>query len=739
MVGRGWSRAGLTILILCVVGLVLVALDNFSGEGGDTGEKVLEKPLDNFSGEGGDTGEKVLEKPLDESSGEGGDTGEKACEPPLDEQVEETVISSRIAFTRYGSYGSIDGDIFAVDVASGDLQQLTHQGRVEGSPAWSPDGTRVTFISGNAVFIVDADGANRRQVTDHDFVGLFPVLSAAAWSPDGSRLAFTAGWSGDSAVYVMDADGSNFQQITDRFAESGSPAWSPDGSRLAFTGDPGYEAVGSSDTTRINGRLVNISRSFATSFAPVAIYVVDADGGNLRKLHNGFDPVWSPDGSRLAFTSEAGIVVVDADGSNLQAPTGKFALFSKRVLPSVEGSVVVEAAGIDPEVVRFFGPRWSPGGTHILFAADRDGDYDIFVMDAGGTQVQQLTDNDYNDWYPAWSADGAQITFTSIGEDGGVFLMDADGANLRQLTHNDRWDWGVVWSPDGTRIAFNRRFAPQLFVMDADGGDAQQLTDGISGQSPAWSPNGAQIAFIRYGEVFVVGADDATSRRITDNDHWDVAPAWSPDGTRIAFGGDGEVFVVGADGTNPEQLTSEGLGYVKPLWSPDCSQILFAAYRNGENEVLVLDADGSNLRRLAGGHAPVWSPDGGQIAFIVDRDGAHDISMMDIDGTNVRQLTNDSYWKYGLRWSPDGSQIVYSIDPDGAGSNEVHVVGADGSNPRRLSDGHGPEWSPDGSRIVFHSNRDGDDEIFVMNSDGRDVQQLTENHYQDRFPVWAPG
>ena len=372
MVGRGWSRAGLAFLILCVVGLVLIALDNFSGEGGDTAEKVLEKPLDNFSGEGGDT-------------------GEKACEPPLDEQVEETVISSRIAFTRYGSYGSSDGDIFAVDVASGDLQQLTHQGRVEDSPAWSPDGTRVTFISGNAVFIVDADGANRRQVTDHDFVGLFPVFSAAAWSPDGSRLAFTAGWSGDSAVYVMDADGSNFQQITDRFAESGGPAWSPDGSRLAFTGDPDYEAVGSSDTTRINGRLVNISRSFATSFAPVAIYVVDADGGNLRKLHNGFDPVWSPDGSRLAFTiSEAGgIVVVDADGSNLQTPTGKFALFSKRVLPSVEGSVVAETAGIDPEVVRFFGPRWSPGGTHILFAADRDGDYDIFVMDAGGTQVQQ--------------------------------------------------------------------------------------------------------------------------------------------------------------------------------------------------------------------------------------------------------------------------------------------------------------------------------------------------------------
>ncbi len=348
MVGRGWSRAGLAILILCVVGLVLVALDNSSGEGGDTGEKVLEKPLD-------------------ESSGEGDDTGEKACEPPLDEQVEEAVINSRIAFTRYGSYGSSDGDIFAVDVASGDLQQLTHQGRVEDSPAWSPDGTRVTFISGNAVFIVDADGANRRQVTDHDFVDLFPVFSAAAWSPDGSRLA--------------------------------------------FTGDPGYEAVGSSDTTRINGRLVNMSRSFATSFAPVAIYVVDADGGNLRKLHNGFDPVWSPDGSRLAFTiSEAGgIVVVDADGSNLQTPTGKFALFSKRVLPSVEGSVVAETAGIDPEVVRFFGPRWSPGGTHILFAADRDGDYDIFVMDAGGTQVQQLTDNDYNDWYPAWSAEGAQI------------------------------------------------------------------------------------------------------------------------------------------------------------------------------------------------------------------------------------------------------------------------------------------------------------------------------------------
>jgi len=128
----------------------------------------------------------------------------------------------------------------------------------------------------------------------------------------------------------------------------------------------------------------------------------------------------------------------------------------------------------------------------IAFTSDRDGDSNIYVMDADGGNVRQLTDDPKQDVDPAWSPDGTRIAFDSDRDgDDDIYVMGADGGNVQQLTDDPPWDWDPAWSPDGTRIAFNsdRDGDWDIYVMDADGGNVLQLTDDPGRDwAPAWSP-----------------------------------------------------------------------------------------------------------------------------------------------------------------------------------------------------------------------------------------------------------
>jgi Tol biopolymer transport system component len=273
-------------------------------------------------------------------------------------------------------------------------------------------------------------------------------------TPPGRDIALT--WKRD--VYLLSADGATFTNLTNNpdtdteSALSVDLSWSPDGQRIAY-------------------------RSIRERPGPLAGYisVMNADGSGKTQLTN-FDgryygePAWSPDGSKIALTSSAGtsdleIWVMQPDGSGMSQLTHT-------------------GFAVDPD--------WSPDGTRITFTAHGPFEFDIFVMNADGSDVTRLTTDPASDGGAVWSPDGSQIAFSnSRGGIYQVYVMNADGTRVTQLTFGPSTNSAPAWSPDGSKIAFvsERMGTSRLYMMNPDGTDQVPLTSDMEGLgAPAWRP-----------------------------------------------------------------------------------------------------------------------------------------------------------------------------------------------------------------------------------------------------------
>jgi Tol biopolymer transport system component len=244
--------------------------------------------------------------------------------------------------------------------------------------------------------------------------------------------------------------------------------------------------------------------------------------------------------------------------------------------------------------------------------------------------------------------------------------------------------------------------------------------------------NRTKIVFASYRDgnmdICVMNPDGSYQTRLTNNPAKDEYPTWSPDGKRIAFGStrdshseiyeNAEVYIMNADGSNQTRLTDHPAADVMPRWSPDGKKIAFQTTRHGEPmEIYVMNADGSNQTNLTNNPAvdmmPSWSPDGKKIAFASTRDGNYEIYVMNADGSNQTNLTNNPATEQAPSWSPDGKKIAfYSL------RNDVPDAKDYGKDER--------PW------YEFNA------EIYVMNPDGSEQTDLTNNPAYDGYPSWSP-
>jgi TolB protein len=299
---------------------------------------------------------------------------------------------------------------------------------------------------------------------------------------------------------------------------------------------------------------------------------------------------------------------------------------------------VALAAGVSPAHAAFPGTNGK-----IAFISDRQGDaFDIWTMNPNGQRLANLTATPHADeLWPNWRADGRKIAFisnpvTAANPEGDyeLFVMDADGSHPVQLTFNGLDDERPAWSPDGSRIAFSRDFDPiegqidnDLFTMNADGTNERRLTNSptVQDQEPNWSANGKTIAFVsdRDGdyEVFTMRPNGSNVRQLTFNDAQEFAPNWSPDSRMLVFASGQDdnfsIFTMRADGTRQRNLTDDaGDGW--PAWAPDGRKIVFASFRDATDEdpdnaeIYTMDADGSNqvnrTENPAFDFQPDWQP-----------------------------------------------------------------------------------------------------------------------------------
>jgi Tol biopolymer transport system component len=322
---------------------------------------------------------------------------------------------------------------------------------------------------------------------------------------------------------------------------------------------------------------------------------------------------------------------------------------------SVEGVFVIRVDGLDRHrvtqdlhaaSVRGFGPDWSPDGTRIALAGYRNGTSKIFTVRPNGTGQKRITRGAscFGDNSPDWSAHSQHVVFVrDYCDPVKLFSVRRDGTQLTRLTQSGVYDPASGseprWSPDSRWIAFARQdesYGFQIWVMRRDGSDKAQLTEGPADPDvkvpqqryPQWSPDSTTLVYTEVqarefaqwteSEVCTVPISGGSATCLTDAPGADSDAHYSPDGQRIVFvsnrDGNENIYVMDANGSNEHALTTNLASDTQPEWSPDGEWIAFLSERSGHVDLYVVHPDRTGLRRLTRNagveDAPTWAPAG---------------------------------------------------------------------------------------------------------------------------------
>jgi len=373
-------------------------------------------------------------------------------------------------------------------------------------------------------------------------------------------------------------------------------------------------------------------------------------------------------------------------------------------------------------------PSLSPDGQWLVYSAELEGNFDIFLQSVSGSNPVNLTkDSPADDDMPAFSPDGQRVAFRSSRDGGGIFVMGRTGEAARRVT---RSGFNPSWSPDGSEIAFtsgkmdinpqNSEGTSELWVVAAAGGEPRRIFDGDATQ-PVWSPHRRRIAFARRGTpgsrasiwTIPVGGGEVAPVMPTRSIDWN--PVWAPDGTHLYYvsdrSGTMNLWRVAIDedrGTSrgePEPIVIPAPLVAHPTITADGTRLAYSA-------VLAT----TNIQRV--GFDPIAGAPVGDPAWIT---------------------TGSRIWS-DPDPSPDGQSVVYysRIDPEG----HLYISRTDGTGQRQLTGektfDRVPHWSPDGQVISFFSTRSGRLQVWTIRPDGSDLRQITDVAENSAYHAWSP-
>src|SRR5690348_8891765 len=480
-------------------------------------------------------------------------------------------------------------------------------------PAISPDGSRIAFVSGGAIWEVpSAGGAAHLMVADKG------ADSRPLFSPVGDKLAFISDATGDGDVYVLDIATGSLTRLTHADGPDELSGWSRDGQWVYFSS--GRDNVGGFN----------------------AVYRVRASGGtpmpvSLEAYRNEEQGVPSPDGKTIALVGGGmgafqwwrhGSAHIDHGAIWLLANDGRHAY-----------------TRLTPDDARADWPMWAPDGQSLYYMSDRSGTENLWHVQRGGNEAALTHFSDGRVLWPTISSNGKTIAFE---RDFGIWTVDtatgraqpvpitlaggiAGPEDEHKTLHNDFSD--LALSPDGRKIAFIA--AGNVYAANAKkGGDAVRITreQGV-GYGIAWAPDNHRIVYgvFRDGgeHLYLYDFDSGKETQLTSGDGEDTSPAFSPDGKTLAFLRDGRSLeLLDLASRRSRTLTSGHLDLHRPLasdrplaWSPDGRWVAVLEWgpRMFRNAVAVRVADGKAipLSRLANSFSDdvTFSPDGKTLLF----------------------------------------------------------------------------------------------------------------------------
>ena len=561
------------------------------------------------------------------------------------------------------------------------------------------------------IYVSTSDGSNERAITQPDSLNYDP-----SWSPKGDWIAFTSERTGPAELYRIRPDGTEIEQLTSDPSYNDQAAFSADGKRIVF--------VSTRAAGRANLWILDIASRKATP-------LTSGDGGDFR-------PSWSPDGKWIAFSSDRG-----------------------SELPPAKG-------------------RWE----RLQLA-------DVYLIHPDGSGLRRITEHGGFCGSPKWTPDSKDVIAYCMSAQETWNFRAGDGDGETKLEKIGIADGNASTIPAGPGVKVSPWLLPSgeiAYLRHDKSADGIFYAMGAAGPkgfvvSPSWSPDGKQIAYAQYDRKPSMELEKEWS----PNSNFELygagmLPNYDPAGKRVAATkvdrdhktGEWSASLVIVEQGKPGQsiLARKGL-ILQPSWSPDGKQIAvgvgeFSAFLdfeigdkkpvdpvNGGAQVAIVNADGTGFHIVTSGPDnnafASFAPDGKHIVYRTQGPDGSGLRIMNLEDHSVKTLTDD-YDNFPI-WSPRGDLIAFMRRIDGF--FEICTIRPDETDFKQLTHVRGNEahmaWSPNGERMLFTSSRMGfkDEalltfdpqpygEIFVMRFDGTEVEQLTDDQWEEGAPAWQP-